>query len=552
MCRFLARQLARARVRVCLFSGKGMVATINSPRLRTVNRFAEAQSDYDIYKHNPWRAPGFAPVLDACGAAGGQPFAPNISTQYGIGGCQRTGCWYHETPFAAHGDLGSQVLAELPTSAVWTIGGEAEVIWQILANHGGGYQYRLCPFEESLDEACFQRTALSFNPSAHSLQFNNGSVHPINGTFVAAGTSPAGSVWAMNPIPPRCLGNNTYNPCSDVHVCTPCPEHLPECTTCGNFPGPSFEPPCDEGGVPNTCSGHAFDAPAPVAVLDSVLVPADLLPGKYVLGWRYDAESTQQVWASCADITLIAPQDDQEVAALAAARAQVLALLEEVSFKPAPFVPQTDLPPVVVKAAASPLLASPVDQPYGYPVSNVPCDPKDLATAKCSFGLIVEERVPYTNGPDMWPANPWGAYAMIDNAPAAFLDGKFGHNYTRCPHIPADSPLAPRQKDLDPYALYQLNGLAWCLLACNHTQVKLTGDDPCSAGSIEGSNMSCYDMGSDLLSHDPSHLGACGYNCSLLRYDVVDAPTPCSEADLSDGLCQVYCDSRTFPGAATK
>jgi len=34
--------------------GKGMVATINDPRLRTTNRYAEAQSDYDIYKHNPW------------------------------------------------------------------------------------------------------------------------------------------------------------------------------------------------------------------------------------------------------------------------------------------------------------------------------------------------------------------------------------------------------------------------------------------------------------------------------------------------------------------
>jgi len=39
-----------------MLPGKGMVATINIPRLRTVNRYAEAQSDYDIYKHNPWWA----------------------------------------------------------------------------------------------------------------------------------------------------------------------------------------------------------------------------------------------------------------------------------------------------------------------------------------------------------------------------------------------------------------------------------------------------------------------------------------------------------------
>ena len=38
-------------------------ATINKPEQRTVNRAAEAGSQYDIYKHNPWRAPGSAPVV---------------------------------------------------------------------------------------------------------------------------------------------------------------------------------------------------------------------------------------------------------------------------------------------------------------------------------------------------------------------------------------------------------------------------------------------------------------------------------------------------------
>ena len=152
------------------------------------------------------------------------------------------------------------------------------------------HSHHYCPLSLR-NQACFQRHPLPFNPNAHSLQFNDGSRQPIAGTFVAAGVSPEGSVWAMNPIPPRCLGNNTYNPCQPIHVCTPCPAHLPECTTCGNYPAPAFDPPCNQPG----CSGHAFDAPAPVAVYDRVVVPADLTPGKYVLGWRYDAESTQQV-----------------------------------------------------------------------------------------------------------------------------------------------------------------------------------------------------------------------------------------------------------------
>ena len=34
-------------------------------------------------------------------------------------------------------------------------------------------------------------------------------------------------------------------------------------------------------------------------------VPAELPAGEYVLGWRWDCEMSSQVWASCADITLV-------------------------------------------------------------------------------------------------------------------------------------------------------------------------------------------------------------------------------------------------------
>lgn len=62
--------------------GGGKVATLNDPELRTVNRNATAGSEYDIYKHNPWRAPGSAPVIDACGLAGGTPWPYNV-TEWG-------------------------------------------------------------------------------------------------------------------------------------------------------------------------------------------------------------------------------------------------------------------------------------------------------------------------------------------------------------------------------------------------------------------------------------------------------------------------------------
>merc|ERR1719247_3323388 len=43
----------------------GMKATICDKSLRTYNVDAECNSEHDIYKHNPWRAPGAAPVFDS-------------------------------------------------------------------------------------------------------------------------------------------------------------------------------------------------------------------------------------------------------------------------------------------------------------------------------------------------------------------------------------------------------------------------------------------------------------------------------------------------------
>merc|ERR1712146_617294 len=37
-------------------------------------------------------------------------------------------------------------------------------------------------------------------------------------------------------------------------------------------------------------------------VMDEVNVPNE--PGEYILGWRWDCEETDQVWASCADIVI--------------------------------------------------------------------------------------------------------------------------------------------------------------------------------------------------------------------------------------------------------
>jgi hypothetical protein len=119
-------------------------------RHRTLNRQAAANTPADVYRYNPWRRPGNAPSFDACGMAGGQ-WTPATA-----------GAEYRTTKYAKMGDLGSVVLKKLPTGVVWEAGGLAEVSFYIKTNHGGGYQYRLCPAGEALTEACFQRTPLAF------------------------------------------------------------------------------------------------------------------------------------------------------------------------------------------------------------------------------------------------------------------------------------------------------------------------------------------------------------------------------------------------------
>ena len=54
----------------------------------------------------------------------------------------------------------------MPTNTTWTAGTEVTVAWTLKAQHGGGYQYRLCPAASDLVEECFQASETTCRLSA--------------------------------------------------------------------------------------------------------------------------------------------------------------------------------------------------------------------------------------------------------------------------------------------------------------------------------------------------------------------------------------------------
>lgn len=241
-------------------------ATVNDPLDRTYNRAAAAGSAADIYKHNPWRAPGNAPVFHPCGMAGGGPHHEGGEAEYTT------------TSIAKQGDSGA-VLPYRPTGTVWKVGSVVETGLSIRANHGGGWQYRLCPYnpKANLTEACFQEMPLAFASDHHTLEWSDGSQMTIPARYITEGTQPAGHAWVQNPLP----YSNSASP-------------------------PEFPPPCNETvdrkhSDTGRCSGRD---PFDVLILNTLQVPKDITPGPYVLGLRWDCEKSAQIWQSCADLTI--------------------------------------------------------------------------------------------------------------------------------------------------------------------------------------------------------------------------------------------------------
>lgn len=226
----------------------------------------------------------------------------------------------------------------------WARGSVQEVGFAILANHGGGYSWRLCPADGNVTEECFQQHVLKFSGDTHQIQHDSVTYQynkqvklppfSIPRHTTTEGTFPKGSEWARVPIPGcklcdqsscgpglypnltdrfesellRDLGYRNSSAlgglewfeqqvcaqsCSGINL-TACPPGMLQ------FPEPA-----------NGLSGYyRSDDGMVYSILDRVHVPEAMAPGSYLLSWRWDCEQSHQIWQNCADIQITDPQEE--------------------------------------------------------------------------------------------------------------------------------------------------------------------------------------------------------------------------------------------------
>ena len=105
-------------------------------------------------------------MFSPCGVAGGNPEGCPVGGDPG----QCPGGGFGYGPAAENVTFKVRRIVILYTDVIivlkgavkttWRQGGVEKVGWGILANHGGGYSYRLCRVGEQLTEECFQKTPL--------------------------------------------------------------------------------------------------------------------------------------------------------------------------------------------------------------------------------------------------------------------------------------------------------------------------------------------------------------------------------------------------------
>jgi len=257
----------------------------------SMRTFANIEPMYEEYvESNPWLAPGSAKVFSGCGVAGGNPDGcPEGSPSLPGQDCSPYGGGYSYGPRAEDFEFVDVVTTEWKKGDVVTAG------WGMVANHGGGYSYRLCKVPQEgvkgLTEDCFQKTPLKFASDKQWIQVGDdiSTKREFLANRTTEGTVPAGSEWTKNPVP-NCagMGGGFFNK---------------DPTTCPT--GYQFPPPIE--GLFGQGANIYYDPEAYFqwTLMDELLVPAELESGDYVLSFRWDCEQTPQVWSTCSNIKIV-------------------------------------------------------------------------------------------------------------------------------------------------------------------------------------------------------------------------------------------------------
>lgn len=330
--------------------------TNNDPALLSWETPANEDADQfkllaeDEMRYHPWRAPGFAPVLDPCGIVGGfqwptpelyktGPRTRGSLTPFGAPGVINDatappGLGYQAGTYASEimaghlaadaSDNDGRSRGSIAPVATWVAGGAAKVSQgSLYANHGGGYQYRLCRASEFTadgpsNEECFQRTPLEYASNSSWVQYGDDESNTTEFAAVrvtdgnTAGVKPAGSVWTKFSVP-NCAD---YSCVRDDAANTT--EFAPPAPGVFGFGGAEFpimyEKEQSDAAAQNKTGPTAADAYVEMKrrydfrIVDAVKVP-DGLSGKFVLSWRFDSEQTPQIWSNCAIVNIVRPKD---------------------------------------------------------------------------------------------------------------------------------------------------------------------------------------------------------------------------------------------------
>ena len=166
-----------------------------------------------------------------------------------------------------------------------------------------------CTGNAALTEECFNKIPLQFAKDATQwVRYADASKDvEIDARIVKHG---GGKGWMRWPNPNYNEGQCDYVLPKGKH----CSDHCPGCVAPLYAADAACPCNCDKQypGLPaGNVDNQTWPRPMPgnpdrdFSIEDRLIVPLEMDAGEYVLGWRWDAEMTSQIWQSCSDVTVV-------------------------------------------------------------------------------------------------------------------------------------------------------------------------------------------------------------------------------------------------------